>query len=339
MVSFTTSLTALVLAAAACARPTPVTLKPRQAAAPGDANMDVLVAKFALTLEELESAFYREAISKNSQPLSNNLLRRAKTVQTRSLNDKQIALMEKIFQTEDAHATALQQALSAAGGPVLRPCKYKFDTSSAATILQTATLLEEVGQAAYQGAAPLLQDKALLAKAASILTVEAQHSTVLRVLGGRDPVPRAFTNSLNPPEVSTLIEGFIESCEDASNPLKLVPPNPQLQLQPSAGPPPNGNNNPLNQAGVQAATFLRFAIASGGEAAVARQATGAALPSINEAKFCVFPGGSPDQTRFVDYSEPQGCQRPDDLVLPGLVMLARERDVGTVIAGPVPILN
>ncbi|KAF4584466.1 Ferritin/ribonucleotide reductase-like protein [Ophiocordyceps camponoti-floridani] len=336
MVFFTTCLAAVVLAAAACARPTPVTLKARQeggGAVAGDANMDVLVVKYARGLELLESEFYRQVITQNAR--------------TGFFNNKQIEQMTKILDTEDAHATALQQALSAAGGPLIRPCKYKFDLSDANTILTTATILEEGGQAAYQGAAPLLQDKKILATAASILTVEAQHSTVLRMLGDREPVARPFTNSLNPPDVSTLVEGFIESCEDDSNPLRLVPPNPQLQTQPTPGTPQANSqlsaNPPTNRAAttgaVNGATFLRFSIASGGLAqSPSRQAAAVAaapLPSASEAKFCAFVEGP--SARFVDYAEPQGCQQPDDLVKPGYVMLTRERDVSTVLAGPMPI--
>ncbi|RDA87649.1 hypothetical protein CP532_3795 [Ophiocordyceps camponoti-leonardi (nom. inval.)] len=363
---------AVVFASAVSSIPAPVRLTPRQAAESGGGgggqNMDTTIAEFARTLELAEGAFYKQVITQNAQ--------------NKLFSDAEVEQMQKIFDTEDAHATQLQQVLTAGGGPLIKPCKYKFETTDRNKILQTALVLEETGQAAYLGAAPLVQSKDTLALAGSILPVESQHATVLRGLLNMDAVPRPFSNALSPADVSTMVEPFIESCEDdASNPLKLVPPNPQLQMQASSGggeggggegaapapaPSPaaggaggaekraeNNNNNNNGQSSsnvngaVNSAKFLRFSIASssssGGAATESSSESGSSsssssstsTASVNDAKFCAFPEGT--SARFVNYAEPQGCQQPDDLVQPAMVMLTRERDVSTVIAGPMPL--
>ncbi|RDA90341.1 hypothetical protein CP533_6013 [Ophiocordyceps camponoti-saundersi (nom. inval.)] len=368
MVSFKASMAAVVFASAVSSIPAPVRLTPRQAAeSGGSANMDTTIAEFARTLELAEGAFYKQVITQNAQ--------------NKLFSEEEVDQMQKIFDTEDAHATKLQQVLTAGGGPLIKPCKYKFDTTDRNKILQTALVLEETGQAAYLGAAPLVQSKDTLALAGSILPVESQHATVLRGLLKMDAVPRPFSNALSPADVSTMVEPFIDSCEDdASNPLKLVPPNPQLQMQMSSGGAAGGqgggeggggaaagekravnganNNNNNNNNGQSSSTvsgavnnakFLRFSIASsssnsGGGGGATESASSSSsesgssstsTASVNDAKFCAFPDGT--SARFVDYAEPQGCQMPDDLVQPAMVMLTRERDVSTVIAGPMPL--
>lgn len=76
-----------------------------------------------------------------------------------------------------------------------------------------ARLVENVGVGAYLGAAHLLDDPVLLTAAASILTVEARHQTILNVLNGGTAIPQAFDIPLDPQEVLAIAGGFISGCD------------------------------------------------------------------------------------------------------------------------------
>jgi hypothetical protein len=77
----------------------------------------------------------------------------------------------------------------------------------------TARLVENVGVAAYLGAAHLVFDPVLLTSAASILTVEARHQTVLNILGGATPIPQSFDIAFSPPQVLAIAGVFISGCD------------------------------------------------------------------------------------------------------------------------------
>jgi hypothetical protein len=77
----------------------------------------------------------------------------------------------------------------------------------------TARVVENVGVGAYLGGATLIDDPVLLDAAASILTVEARHQTVLNILSGASAVPSAFDIPLTPSEVLALAGPFISGCD------------------------------------------------------------------------------------------------------------------------------
>ena len=78
---------------------------------------------------------------------------------------------------------------------------------------KVARLVEYVGVGAYLGAAHLVQDPVLLTAAASIVTVEARHQSILNVLNSGTAIPQAFDIPLLPQEVLALAGGFISGCD------------------------------------------------------------------------------------------------------------------------------
>lgn len=138
-------------------------------AASGGGDAEIL--NFALTLEYLEANFYEV---KGKQV---GLSGMAKTY-------------AKEFGAEEAeHVTALTAAIKSLGGtPVAKPT-FLFPATNQKSFLALASVLENTGVGAYNGAAPSLQSKAVLASAGSIVQIEARHAAAINLLIGKSPTP------------------------------------------------------------------------------------------------------------------------------------------------------
>jgi rubrerythrin len=146
---------------------------------------DVDILQFALTLEHLEAAMYREMLD------------------TGILTGKEMRYFESFGSHEAAHVDALTQALQAAGAtPNPALAMYNFPSfGSRMDILNFAKTAEDIGVGAYQGAAAAIQNKEYLAAAGSILQVEARHVAIVNILLGMEPAPAPTTPSLTVEEV------------------------------------------------------------------------------------------------------------------------------------------
>ncbi|KAF7330831.1 hypothetical protein MVEN_02422300 [Mycena venus] len=201
-----TFLAALATALLASARPI------RQRAA--SAN-DALVFQFANVLEQLETEFYAQGIAKFSDS----------DFQAAGFSSSLIATqtLTTIQGDEATHTTVIQQALQDNGAQPLK-CNFKFDSglTDVNTLAATARVVEFVGVAAYLGGATIIDDPVLLDAAASILTVEARHQTLLNILSGTgSAIPAAFDIPFTPQEVLSIAGGFIDGPCD----LGLTPTN------------------------------------------------------------------------------------------------------------------
>jgi hypothetical protein len=181
---------------------------------------DVLVFKFADVLEQLETQFYQQAIAKFQD----------QDFIDAGFGDVQIPVQQfvQILDDESTHSVVLQAALKSWGEEPITSCSFNFDSAltDVATMAATARVVENVGVAAYLGAASLLTDPLLLTAAGSILTVEARHQTILNVLSGTGTaIPSAFDIALTPSEVLALATPFISGACDLG-----VPANPSLSI-------------------------------------------------------------------------------------------------------------
>ena len=64
-----------------------------------------------------------------------------------------------------------------------------FPATSEKSFLALASVLENTGVGAYNGAAPSLQSKQVLASAGSIVQIEARHAAAIDLLIGKSPTP------------------------------------------------------------------------------------------------------------------------------------------------------
>ena len=132
---------------------------------------DLGIVNYALTLEYLEAAFYAEVAK-------SGLFKGA-----------DLALIEEFGKNEQEHVTALTSTVKTLGGKPAPVPKTQFDLTDAATVLQTAADVENLGAAAYLGQAAAIEDPGVLAAALSIHTVEGRHAAALNTLTDQPITP------------------------------------------------------------------------------------------------------------------------------------------------------
>jgi rubrerythrin len=163
----------------------------RSAFAMGGGTSDVDILNFALTLEYLESTFYEEA--KKKVKASGELK----------------SLLSLLASDEKQHVEALEGTIVKLGGkPVAKPT-FNFEYSGTSGFLKLAETFENVGVGAYNGAAPGIKSKEVLAAAGSIVQVEARHAAAIALQNGKEPAPEAFDKALEEKEVLKDVEPFI----------------------------------------------------------------------------------------------------------------------------------
>jgi hypothetical protein len=145
---------------------------------------DAEILNFALTLEYLEADFY---------------LVKAKQV---GLSGQAKAYAAQFGAQETEHVTALTAAIKQLGGTPVKKPRFVFPATSESSFLALASVLENTGVGAYNGAAPSLQSKQVLASAGSIVQIEARHAAAIDLLIGKSPTPnQGFDRPLTKAEV------------------------------------------------------------------------------------------------------------------------------------------
>ena len=163
-----------------------------------DFEDDVDVLNFALTLEHLENAFYRDGIGLfdfGPDPFGNAI----------------IDYLSLISAHEAAHVVTLTDVITSLGGTPVTEQAYDFTDAyaSAPAFLETAQALENIGVSAYDGAGAAISDPNLLTAAGTIVAVEALHAAYLNVLNQELPAPRPFEEPLSREETLDLAAPFL----------------------------------------------------------------------------------------------------------------------------------
>ena len=156
------------------------------ASAAGGKARDISILNFALTLEELQAAFYTEVEG-------NGVLKGALKKQA-----------DIVGATERAHVRAFRAALGSAAIPTPH-FDFGGATESTDDFRRTAVAFEDLAVAAYKGQAPQISSRAYLASALAIHSVEARHAAWIRRLAGQSPVSGPFDEPKSRAAVSKIV--------------------------------------------------------------------------------------------------------------------------------------
>ncbi|MBA2630738.1 MAG: ferritin-like domain-containing protein [Thermoleophilaceae bacterium] len=150
---------------------------PRLAVSQPSEDQDAKILNFALVLEELQAAFYEEALDR-ARP-----------------SGEWRQFVTTVGEHERRHLAFLRETL---GSAAAKAPKFDFGdtTSDEAKFRETVVALEDIGLAAYNGQATNLTPGALGA-AAKIVSVEARHASWARDLAGQAPAPRASDSAIS----------------------------------------------------------------------------------------------------------------------------------------------
>src|SRR5215211_7794657 len=155
---------------------------------------EAAILQFAYQLELLDGTFYAEGVKAG-------LFKDAFLEQIVAIRDHEMA-----------HADAIATTLGQLGADVPATPQFTFPNGTfgnAATFLELAATFEPVGIGAYQGAAPALQSKDILAAAISIHNAECQHRCAINILNLINPPnDLAFEEALPIEDVQAAVKPF-----------------------------------------------------------------------------------------------------------------------------------
>lgn len=155
---------------------------------------DAEILNFALTLEYLESTFY--TVKGKEVGLSGQ----AKDYAT------------QFGMQEEQHVAALTGAIKELGAKPIQKPTFVFPATNEKSFLALASVLENTGVGAYNGAAPSLKSKTLLGVAGSIVQVEARHAAAIDLLAEKSPTPNGgFDLPLSKAQVLARVTPLIKS--------------------------------------------------------------------------------------------------------------------------------
>jgi hypothetical protein len=163
-------------------------------------NTPVDVLNYALTLEHLEYAFYRDGLQEFT----------AEDFRAAGYADNVHEWFGIIRDHEMEHVATITTVITDLGGEPVAEGAYDFGYTNLAGFVGVAQVLENTGVSAYQGAAQFLIDEdELLTAALTIHGVEARHAAYLNGLQGESPFPDAVNPTLTPDEVLAAAGPFI----------------------------------------------------------------------------------------------------------------------------------
>jgi hypothetical protein len=159
---------------------------------------DLDVLNYALTLEHLEYAFYRDGIGQFSFGAG-------------PFNEDIGAWLMVVRDHEGEHVQTLTQVISDLGGTPVTEMTYDFGYNDRQGFLLTAAALENTGVRAYDGAGKSIASPDLLTAAGSIVAVEARHASYLNLITGEMPFPAAYETPASRDEILDIAGPFFVS--------------------------------------------------------------------------------------------------------------------------------
>jgi rubrerythrin len=153
---------------------------------------DIAIVNYALTLEYLETEFYK------------------KVIKSGLFSGKVQDLLKTIGAQEQTHVDALKATVKTLGGtPAAKP-NGKFPVSNATAVAKLAATVENLGASAYLGQAGNIVNPMVLGAALSIHTVEARHAAILNTLTNQSITPDgAFAKPMTMSQVLAAVQPFL----------------------------------------------------------------------------------------------------------------------------------
>jgi rubrerythrin len=153
---------------------------------------DIGILNYALTLEYLEAAFYKDVVKSGL------------------FKGEELAVLKKFGAEEQQHVEALSGTVKKLGGKPAPMPKAEFPLKSAKSVAELAGTVENLGAAAYLGQAANIKSPEVLAAALSIHSVEARHAATLNTLLKMSITPDgAFGKPADVATVLKSVEPFI----------------------------------------------------------------------------------------------------------------------------------
>jgi hypothetical protein len=174
------------------------------------APTDLSLLNYALTLENLEAAFYTQGLSQfSSVDFANSTF-----IQNFGLaiGGDVYAYLSLIRDHETQHVRSLQDLVTGLGGAPAKPCTYNFGYKTVDDFITVAALLENTGVMAYDGALSQITSASLKTSAATIATVEARHASYLNLLTGTSPFPASFDTAAASTAILAAAGKYITAC-------------------------------------------------------------------------------------------------------------------------------
>ncbi len=175
------------------------------------ARGETAVLQFAYALEQLEADFYTRVVNAFG---SSNL----------TVSEK--AVLQDIKYHEVIHRELFKAALGTSNGFTITTAYPTVSFSDRLSVLNAAKTFEDLGVAAYNGAAQYLTTADNLTLAGKIVSVEARHASAIRDLlnpKSGDFAPSAFDDAFRPAKVAAAAQGFVvEKLTLASAPAAFV---------------------------------------------------------------------------------------------------------------------
>ncbi|WP_411279706.1 ferritin-like domain-containing protein [Gemmatimonas sp.] len=161
------------------------------------AKGDIAVLQFAYALEQLEADFYTKAVNAFG---SSNLTAAEK------------AVLQDIKYHEVLHREFLKAALGPTNDFTVVATYPSVNFNDRTSVLTAAKTFEDLGVAAYNGAAQYITSAVNLTLAGKIVSVEARHASAISDLLSPKTsafAPKAFDDVFRPSMVATAAQGFI----------------------------------------------------------------------------------------------------------------------------------
>ena len=177
-----------------------------------DFEDDVEILNYALTIEYLQASFYEEGLSNIDEEDFYTLV----APDDSRLQEDLLGQIQTIQSQKNETVSALTSAIESLGGTPAEEPTFDFGIAVQypMAFLGTGAQFADISVSAYAGAAPDIEDEAVLAPALGIHSATARHASYLRTLIDETGFPNAIDEPRSRDEVLDLVSEYIVEAEE-----------------------------------------------------------------------------------------------------------------------------